>query len=376
MRGAVLSCLAGRAWGVASGTLTPRYMRAPSSRLSLSIAIALAIMAAIFIADTATDYAVAAAGFYTVVILAVAHRLSARQLILLAGTCTLLTVLSFILSGFGSYRVGLINSAIGIVTIVVTTYLALKMEAARAAAQEAQARLLRVARASTLGELTASIAHEVNQPLAAIVTSGDACQRWLAQVPPNVDKAQQAVERILDDAQRASEVIIRIRRMTRGQSQQPGAFAINPAIEEVLTLSRAELERHEVTVMLDLADDLPPAFADRVQIQQVLGNLVLNAVEAMSGMPAGQRTLRLASARDDVARLHVSISDTGNGLPSATADQIFEAFWTTKSEGLGLGLSISRTIIEANGGRLRARNRVEGGACFQFDLPSAPGAPA
>jgi C4-dicarboxylate-specific signal transduction histidine kinase len=351
-------------------------MRAPSSRLSLSIAIALAIMAAIFIADTSTDYAVAAAGFYTVVILAVAHRLSARQLVLLASACIGLTILSFALTGFGSYRVGLINSAIGIVTIVVTTYLALKMEAARATAQEAQAQLLRVARASTLGELTASIAHEVNQPLAAIVTSGNACQRWLAQAPPNVDKAQQAVERMLGDARRASEVIVRIRGMTRGQSLQPQAFAINPAIEEILSLSRAELERHQVDIALDLADDLPPVFADRVQVQQVLGNLVLNAVEAMSGLPDGPRTLGLATARGAAGHVLVSVSDTGGGLPSAAADQIFEAFWTTKADGLGLGLSISRSIIEANGGRIQARNQAEGGALFQFELPVVPGASA
>nr|WP_295375701.1 ATP-binding protein [Pseudoxanthomonas sp.] len=348
-------------------------MRPPSSRLSLSIAIALAIMAAIFIADTSTDYAVAAAGFYTVVILAVAHRLSAGQLMSLAGICIGLTILSFLLSGFGNYQVGLVNSAIGIVTIVVTTYLALKMEAARAAAQEAQARLLRVARASTLGELTASIAHELNQPLAAIVTSGNACQRWLAQAPPNLDKARQAVDRMLDDAQRASEVIVRVRGMTRGQSLQPQAFAINPAIEEILALSRTELERHEVDVVLDLADDLPPVFADRVQVQQVLGNLVLNAIEAMSDMPAGQRRLHVISARGDHGQVRVGVSDTGNGLPAtASAGQIFEAFWTTKAEGLGLGLSISRNIIEANGGRIQARNRDEGGACVQFDLPSPP----
>lgn len=347
-------------------------MRAPSSRLSLSIAIALAIMAAIFVADTSTDYAVAAAGFYTVVILAVAHRLSARQLVLLAGACIGLTILSFALTGFGSYRVGLINSAIGIVTIVVTTYLALKMEAARAAAQEAQARLLRVARASTLGELTASIAHEVNQPLAAIVTSGNACQRWLAQAPPNVDKAQQAVARMLDDALRASEVIVRIRGMTRGQSLQPQAFAINPAVEEVLSLSRAELERHEVAVVLDLEDDLPPVFADRVQIQQVLGNLVLNAMEAMSDVPVGARTLHLATSRGDAGRVRVDVADTGHGLPSAMVERLFEAFWTTKAEGLGLGLSISRSIVEANGGRIQAGNRAEGGARFQFELPAAP----
>lgn len=351
-------------------------MRVNSSRLGLSIAVALAVMAAIFVADTSTDYAVAAAGFYTVVILAVARLLSARQLIVLACTCVLLTLLSFALSGFGNYRVGLINSGIGIVTIVVTTYLALKMEAARADAQEAQARLLRVARASTLGELTASIAHEVNQPLAAIVTSGNACQRWLAQVPPNLDKAQQAVERMLDDARRASDVIVRIRGMTRGQSQQPNAFAINPAIEEVLSLSRAELERHEVAVTLELAEDLPPVFADRVQIQQVIGNLVLNAVEAMSAVPPGRRSLRVTSQRGADGRIRVGVADTGTGLPAGTDEPLFEAFWTTKADGLGLGLSISRGIVEASGGSIRAANRAQGGAEVVFELPSVPGTSA
>ncbi|MGN7831056.1 sensor histidine kinase [Pseudoxanthomonas sp. 22568] len=351
-------------------------MRVNSSRLGLGVAVALAVMAAIFVADTSTDYAVAAAGFYTVVILAAARRLSARQLTILACACILLTLLSFALSGFGNYRVGLINSGIGIVTIMVTTYLALKMEAARADAQDAQARLLRVARASTLGELTTSIAHEVNQPLAAIVTSGNACQRWLAQSPPNLDKARQAVERILDDAQRASDVIVRVRGMTRGQAQQPQAFAINPAIEEVLSLARAELERHGVHVTLELSEELPPVFADRVQIQQVLANLVLNAVEAMSATPPGRRSLRVGSARAPDGRVRVSVADTGSGLPAAMDDQPFEAFWTTKADGLGLGLSISRGIIQASGGSIRAANRAQGGAELVFELPPAPGTSA
>lgn len=341
-----------------------------SPRRPLVLLALVVVMAAIFALDTVTDYAVAAACFYAAVILAASRMLAARGLITLAVACIALTGLSFFLTRFGTYRIGLVNSAIGMLVITITTYLALKMEAAKAAVQEAQARLLRVARASTVGELTTSIAHEVNQPLAAIASSAEACQRWLAQDPPNVDKARQTVARILADAHRAGDVIARIRGLTQGAAPERHAFDLNQALDEMLALSRSELDQHGVTVALLLEDGLPPVQADRVQVQQVIGNLILNAVDAMDAVPAAERRLSLLTRRDG-HRVSLSVRDRGIGLPPDQPERVFDAFWTTKSQGLGLGLSLSRSMIEANDGHIRAERVAGGGACFIFDLPIA-----
>ncbi|MCF7750158.1 hypothetical protein KQ945_05340 [Bacillus subtilis subsp. subtilis] len=339
------------------------------SRRTFALIVLGAVMAAIFAADTLTDYAVAAACFYAAVILAASRILPARGLVLLAAICIALTAVSFFLTRFGTYRIGLVNSAIGMLVIGITTYLALKMEAAKAAVQEAQARLLRVARASTVGELTTSIAHEVNQPLAAIASSAEASQRWLAQDPPNVDKARQTLARILADAHRASDVIARIRGLTQGASPERRGFDLNQAALEMLALSRSELEQHAVQVTTQFDDALPPVSGDRVQVQQVLGNLILNAVDAMASVPAGERRLVLHSARLDATRVVLSVRDHGGGLPLDAPERVFDAFWTTKSGGLGLGLSLSRSILEAHGGCIRAEPAEGGGARFVFELP-------
>jgi len=341
-----------------------------SPRRPLVLLALIIVMAAIFLIDTVTDYAVAAACFYAAVILAAARVLSARGLISLAVACIALTGLSFFLTRFGTYRIGLVNSVIGMLVIGITTYLALNMEAAKAAVQEAQGRLLRVARASTVGELTTSIAHEVNQPLAAIASSAEACQRWLAQDPPNVDKARQTVARILADAHRAGDVIARIRGLTQGAAPERRAFDLNQAVEEMLALSRSELDQHGVAVALLLDADLPPVHADRVQVQQVIGNLILNAVDAMEPVPAADRRLSLLTRRDG-QRVSLSVRDRGVGLPADHPERVFDAFWTTKSHRLGLGLSLSRSMIEANDGQIRAERPAGGGACFVFDLPIA-----
>ncbi|WGV54023.1 sensor histidine kinase [Stenotrophomonas indicatrix] len=342
-----------------------------SPRRPLVVLALIIVMAAIFLVDTVTDYAVAAACFYAAVILAASRRLPARGLIALAAVCIGLTGLSFFLTRFGTYRIGLVNSAIGMLVIGITTYLALKMEAAKAAVQDAQARLLRVARASTVGELTTSIAHEVNQPLAAIASSAEASQRWLAQEPPNLDKARQTIARIVADAHRASNVIARIRGLTQGAAPERQAFDLNLAVEEMLALSRSELEQHGVTVALVLGNELPPAHADRVQVQQVIGNLILNAVDAMSDTRVSERRLSMLTAYDGRGHVSLSVRDRGVGLPAEQTDRVFDAFWTTKANGLGLGLSLSRSMIEANGGHIRAERPAGGGACFIFELPTA-----
>lgn len=340
------------------------------SRRSLYLLALWVAMSAIFVTDTVTDYAIAAACFYAAVILAAARLLSRRGLVGLALACIALTVLSFALTGFGTYRIGLVNSVIGALVILITTWLALKMEAAKAAVQDAQAHLLRVARASTVGELTTSIAHEVNQPLAAIATSAEASQRWLAQNPPNVDKARQTIARILADAHRASDIIARIRGLTRGAPPQRQHFDLNQAVEEMLALSRGELDQQDIVVATLLEADLPLVFADRVQIQQVIGNLILNAADAMATVPTEQRRLSVVSARDGRDRVRLSLRDRGVGLAGDALEHLFDAFWTTKSNGLGLGLSISRTIIEANHGTIWAEAASGGGACFIFELPT------
>ena len=332
-------------------------------------------MAAIFLIDTTTSYEVAASVFYTVVILTAARVLNPRALIVLTGTCIGITLLSAALTPHGDYRAGLINLAISIVAILITGYLVRKMEAARAAAHDAQARLLCIARVKSLEGLTTSIAHEVNQPLAAIVTSGNACQRWLGQEPPNLDKARQALERILDDAGRASSIIARMRSLTKGEPPYKTAFAFNDAVRDVVAMSQGEMERGGIALTVDLAPDLPRALADRVQIQQVMGNLILNAIEAIVPVAASRRAIRVSSAHQD-GKIVFSVSDSGVGLPAGVQAHLFEAFWTTKEEGIGVGLSISRTIIEANDGYIWAESNEQGGAVFAFSVPTADEEPA
>ena len=250
------------------------------------------VMAGLFIADTATSYEVAAAVFYTLFILTAASALSRRALIAFTVFCITMTVLSFVFTPHGDYRAGLVNTGISIVAIVVTAYLVLKMEAAKAAAHEAQAQLMRIARVKSLEGLTTSIAHEVNQPLAAIVTSGQACQRWLGQDPPNLDRARQALDRILSGAGRASSIIARVRSLTKGEPPHKSEFDFNKAILEVVALSQSEMERSKILLTTDLSAGLSPAFADRVQIQQVVGNLVLNAIEAITSALTPERSIR------------------------------------------------------------------------------------
>lgn len=346
-------------------------MRLPPRILSILQLAAIGMaMAAIFVVDTGTSYEVAAAVFYAIVILTATPALGRSGLTVLTVACIGLTVSSFWLTPHGDFHAGLINTGISIAAIVMTAYLVIRMEAARTAADLAQAQLMRMARVKNLEGLTTSIAHEVNQPLAAIVTSGHACQRWLAQAPPNLDKARQALARILDDADRASSIIVRVRSLTKGEPAHKSAFDFNPAILEVLALAQAEIERNGIVLTADLAPHLPHAHADRVQIQQVVGNLVLNAIEAMAAQPVHSRVLRVSSGVSDGGTLALAVADTGVGFPPEMAERLFEAFWTTKPHGIGVGLSISRAIIEANGGQMEAHPHAGGGAVVRFTVPS------
>lgn len=351
----------------------------PTSRVRrAAIALALGLaMAAIFVADTVTEYAVAAAVFYVAVILAAVRWFSPRAVAALALGCIVLTVVSFALTPAGQYRVGLVNTGISILAIAATAYLGLRMVAAQAAAHAAQARLLQIARAASLGELTATIAHEVNQPLAAIVTSGNACQRWLAQQPPQLDKAHQALQRIQADAGRASGVIARIRGMARGEAPRRQRFDLEEAVREMVDLSRGALDARGIAVRWDTAPGLPAAWADRVQVQQVLGNLLLNAIDAIdagrqAGKGAGAPEIAVTARRLGPDQLQLTLTDSGTGLDPAASAHLFDAFWTTKPQGMGLGLALCRSMVEAHGGRIWAEARADGrrGASFHVSLPS------
>jgi C4-dicarboxylate-specific signal transduction histidine kinase len=293
-----------------------------------------------------------------------------RGVMLVAAGCMALTVLSYFLTRTGSPHSGLINHLISLSAIGATTYLALKIESAEVAAHEARAQLTHIARVTTLGELTASIAHEVNQPLAAVVTSANACLRWLAGQPPNLEKAKQAVERIVRDANRASDVVGRVRGLAKRAPSLREWLNINEIMLEVLVLTRREVEQNRITLQTQLSDDLPPVLGDRIQLQQVILNLIINAVEAIGAPDEGPREVLISSAKGESNGVLLTVRDSGRGLDPAKLDDIFDAFHTTKPMGMGMGLAVSRSIIEAHGGRLWAMPNEPRGAAFQFTLPT------
>jgi PAS domain S-box-containing protein len=240
---------------------------------------------------------------------------------------------------------------------------------AEEALRKAQAELAHVTRLTTLGELTTSIAHEVNQPLAAVSLNANTCLRWLAGDAPNLMESRQAIDRIIKEANRASEVVGRIRALARKTPPHKDHSDINEVLLEVVALASGELRRNRVELHTQLADSLPRVLADRVQLQQVILNLIINSVEAMSGVSEGRRELLIRSANHEETGVLVAVRDSGAGLDSASFHQLFDAFYTTKADGMGMGLAISRSIIEAHGGRLWATANAPSGAIFQFTLP-------
>jgi PAS domain S-box-containing protein len=244
-----------------------------------------------------------------------------------------------------------------------------RAEEERERLRQAQADLARVNRVTTMGELTASLAHEVNQPITAVVTNADACLRWLAGEAPNLEEARAAAARIVKDGARAAEIISRVRQLfKRGASQREPAD-VNEIIREMIVLLLGETTRYDISVVTDLAEDPFRVMVDRVQLQQVLMNLIINGIEAMKDVD-GTRDLAIKSQRAEHRQIMVSVSDTGVGLPPHQADQIFDAFFTTKPHGTGMGLSISRSIVEAHGGRLWATENSPRGASVHFTLPT------
>jgi C4-dicarboxylate-specific signal transduction histidine kinase len=247
--------------------------------------------------------------------------------------------------------------------------LELRVEERTEALQKAQTELAHVTRVMTLGELTASIAHEVNQPLAAIVTNGNATLRWLGGATPNLSEARQAVERIIKDSYRASEVISRIRTLVKKAPPRNDVVDLNEVIIEVFALAQSEARRNRVYLKRQLRDDLPLVRGDRVQLQQVILNLIVNGLEAIAKSKDDARELIVSSDREE-DKVIIAVSDSGEGLDAANLDHVFDAFFTTKPDGMGMGLAISRTIIEAHGGRLWATSNSPQGAVFQFTLPA------
>jgi len=240
--------------------------------------------------------------------------------------------------------------------------------------RQAQAELAHVNRVTMMGELTASLAHEVNQPIAAASTNANTCLRWLGGDTPDIEEARAAAMRIVKDGKRAAEIISRTRQLFKKDSSQRELVDVNEIVQEMTVLLRGEITRFNVLVATDLAADLPKVIADRVQLQQVLMNLMINGIEAMKDED-GPRELAIRSQRAENEQLLVSVSDTGIGLPPQRTDQIFNAFFTTKPHGTGMGLRISRSIVESHGGRLWAENNSQRGASFCFSLPTKAGAP-
>jgi signal transduction histidine kinase len=236
--------------------------------------------------------------------------------------------------------------------------------------REAQMALTHANRVTTMGQLTASIAHEVNQPIAAVVANADAALRWLGHAPPDLEEIRQSLNSIIKDSNRAGNVIDRIRALVKKTPPRQDQLEINEAILEVIEVTRSELLRNGVSLQTELAKGLPPIRGDRVQLQQTVLNLVMNAVEAMRDASMESRDLLISTVADKSIGVLVAVRDSGPGLNPERLDRIFDPFYTTKQSGMGMGLSICRSIVEAHGGRVWATANVPQGACFHFTLPS------
>jgi len=244
-----------------------------------------------------------------------------------------------------------------------------RAEEERERLRQAQADLARVNRVATMGELTASLAHEVNQPIGAAVTNASTCVRWLAGETPNLEEARAAALRVVTDGRRAAEIISRVRQLFKKGSTERELVELNQVVREMIVILQAETARLHIVVTMDLAERLPQIMADRVQLQQVMMNLIMNSIDAMKDVD-GAKELGISSRLVESEEILVSVSDTGVGLPLQDADQIFNAFFTTKLHGTGMGLRISATIVESHGGRLWADNNAPRGATFHFALPT------
>jgi len=244
-----------------------------------------------------------------------------------------------------------------------------RAEAEREKLRQLEADLAHINRVDMMGELAASVAHEVNQPLTGIVSNGSACLRWLAGDMPNLEEAREAARDIVRDGKRAGEVIARIRALTRRTAPPKEKLDLNEVVREVLALVNDQAKKNGVTIRTELAEDVWFVLGDRVQLQQVLLNLVMNGMEAMTSLGERERHLLISTRNIDPAQVQVSVQDSGVGLDPNATSRIFESFYTTKAGGMGMGLSISRSILHNHGGRLWATPNEAPGATFHFTLP-------
>jgi C4-dicarboxylate-specific signal transduction histidine kinase len=253
--------------------------------------------------------------------------------------------------------------------------IALEREQAEEALRQAQADLAHVSRVTTMGELTASIAHEVNQPLTAVVNNANACLELLPHGPADLQEVREALTEIVDDTNRASAVITRVRQLAKKAPFERTRLHLKDVIADVLALARYECATRQTTIRPELAEDLPLVLGDRVQLQQVLLNLVVNGMDAMNGVEESNRVLIIRGrreSRDGIQETRLSVQDAGAGFKPGEMERLFETFYTTKAHGMGMGLAISRSIIEAHGGRLWAEPNQGAGATFLISLPAAP----
>jgi PAS domain S-box-containing protein len=237
--------------------------------------------------------------------------------------------------------------------------------------RQLQMELAQVGRVTAMGAMAASIAHEVNQPLGAIVGNADICLRWLVSATPDLGKVRDALGDIIADGHRASEVVARIRSLFKNEASQKTSFGINEVVREALALVNHETQRRRVVLRAELASDVPLVRGDRVQLRQVVLNLIINGIEAMSGIEEGKRELVIRSGRDERYGVRITVQDCGVGIDPREAQRLFTAFYTTKPGGMGMGLAICRLIVEAHGGRLWVVPHSRPGATFQFALPAS-----
>jgi signal transduction histidine kinase len=352
----------------------PNSIGLPSSRQqttasSVLLIAATLIAAAIFVADTVTRLEIAVAVLYVAVILIAVRVFERRGVLVVAFGCVALTLLSYFLSREDhSPSTGFINCVISIAAILASTYLALKNQSAMTALHEAQTDLAHANRITAMGELTAAIVHEVNQPIAGVVANAEAAKRWLVAEPADLEEAKQALESIVEDGKRTSEIVNRVRALGRKAPPRRELLDINQVIAEVIALTRTQLQRSEVVLLSQLSVDAGPFLGDRIQMQQVILNLFLNAVEAMAAV-GGPRELRISTKQQTPDGVLVAITDTGPGPGLGDLNRLFDAFYTTKSGGMGIGLAICRTIVEGHGGRIWASRDGGAGTTFQFTLP-------
>jgi signal transduction histidine kinase len=243
---------------------------------------------------------------------------------------------------------------------------------AEGALERARAQLTHVTRVASLGELMASIVHEVNQPLTGIIANGQAAQRWLQRQPPELREADECLQRLVRDGKRAGEVIVRLRTLVRqGEKARRAPVDLSQVVRDTLPLVRSEVQQHGATIRLDLAEGLAPAFADHVQLQQVVLNLIMNALESMAAVRDRPRELLLRTAEHNTEELTITFIDSGVGINPQQATRVFDAFFTTKPHGMGMGLAISRSIVEDHGGRLSLLPTASAGSVFELSLPKA-----